>query len=206
MRLRGCISCLLPGRKPPTKTLTSNVSGDNDNPAPIPVSLALFSILFLFDDHRSIEFPIESEREHLRTKLRSSLERERYATRKILLEKKMVRWGKRRGREGGGGEGGGGSSNSEENGLVYLKILGRAARCLGRRGLDETLSIFAPARSPPPPAIASPRASSRPFEPLCQSLRQPPRGSSSRDSSSRPRTSVPGKRRETVPPDRGGRW
>lgn len=173
---------------------------------PLSPSLSPFSRSFSFSTITDRSNFQSNPNESIETKLRSSLERERYATRKILLEKKMVRWGKRRGREGGGGWRGGGSSNSEENGLVYLKILGRAARCLGRRGLDETLSIFAPARSPPPPAIASPRASSRPFEPLCQSLRQPPRGSSSRDSSSRPRTSVPGKRRETVPPDRGGRW
>lgn len=205
MRLRGCISCLLPGRKPPTKTLTSNVSGDNDNPAPIPVSLALFSILFLFDDHRSIEFPIESEREH-RNEAEIFSRTRKIRDKENSPRKKNGEMGEETRKGGRGRRGAGGSSNSEENGLVYLKILGRAARCLGRRGLDETLSIFAPARSPPPPAIASPRASSRPFEPLCQSLRQPPRGSSSRDSSSRPRTSVPGKRRETVPPDRGGRW
>jgi len=28
-RLRGCIACLLPDHKPPTKTLMSNVNGDN---------------------------------------------------------------------------------------------------------------------------------------------------------------------------------
>lgn len=43
MGLRGCISCLLPGRKPPTKTLMSNVSGDNANPTPLSRS---------FHDHR----------------------------------------------------------------------------------------------------------------------------------------------------------
>lgn len=43
MGLRGCISCLLPGRKPPTKTLMSNVSDDNANPTPLSRS---------FHDHR----------------------------------------------------------------------------------------------------------------------------------------------------------
>lgn len=32
--LRGCITCLLPDHKPPTKTLMSNVNGDNATRSP----------------------------------------------------------------------------------------------------------------------------------------------------------------------------
>lgn len=62
MGLRGCISCLLPGRKPPTKTLTSNVSGDNANPTPLSRS---------FHDHREFIVRIRGREEF------SSLERAR---------------------------------------------------------------------------------------------------------------------------------
>lgn len=54
MGLRGCISCLLPGRKPPTKTLMSNVSDDNANPTPLSRS---------FHDHRVCSNSKTSEEE-----------------------------------------------------------------------------------------------------------------------------------------------
>lgn len=148
MGLRGCISCLLPGRKPPTKTLTSNVSGDNANPT-------------LFLDRSTITASLSSEFEDEKNSLLSN--GRELAIRKILLENIGTEFKKRKSGEG--------ESNSEENGLVYPKILPRAPMPRLGRGLDETLSIFAPARSPPPRRRLAPRlvTSLRWLEPLCQS-------------------------------------
>lgn len=148
MGLRGCISCLLPGRKPPTKTLTSNVSGDNANPT-------------LFLDRSTITASLSSEFEDEKNSLLSN--GRELAIRRILLENTGTEFKKRKSGEG--------ESNSEENGLVYPKILPRAPMPRLGRGLDETLSIFAPARSPPPRRRLAPRlvTSLRWLEPLCQS-------------------------------------
>lgn len=143
MGLRGCISCLLPGRKPPTKTLMSNVSDDNANPTPLSRS---------FHDHRVCSNSKTSEEEF------SSFERTRIRDKESFYQNFLGRNLKieRTGEEGDTGRE---ESNSEENGLVYLKILPRAPMPRLGRGLDETLSIFAPARSPPPPV--SPRPAPR---------------------------------------------
>lgn len=80
----------------------------------------------------------------------------------------------------------------------FIRKFSRELRCLGLEEDWTKLYPFLPLPAPLRPAAASPRASSRPFggSNHFASLRQPPRASSRRDSSSRPHTIVPGKRRE----------
>lgn len=115
----------------------------------------------LFLDRSTITASLSSEFEDEKNSLLSN--GRELAIRKILLENTGTEFKKRKSGEG--------ESNSEENGLVYPKILPRAPMPRLGRGLDETLSIFAPARSPPPRRRLAPRlvTSLRWLEPLCQS-------------------------------------
>ncbi|TGZ52614.1 hypothetical protein DBV15_07105 [Temnothorax longispinosus] len=137
--LRGCITCLLPDHKPPTKTLMSNVNGDNASDP--------FSIRDLFTQDRlseNIQRGIQPAKEALKASrniTRASpngfMKNGKYLSGE--REKLVCR-----------------RHNFEQNVLVYLKILARLRRP-GRDGSDETLPIFAPF-PPPITPLRKPRA------------------------------------------------